>query len=351
MTSLRDIDVIAPNFKRRLSGVTSTIVQLVPFQREQGQKIAAVGPGLPPSVERIGYFSLLGLWRKPASGRPFRIWHARRNVEMVAGVLVRDVFRAPLRLVFTSDAQRHHRAFTKWLIGRMDAVVTTSARAASYLKVPYFLVPHGVDTRIFHPPANGEDDFSASGLGGKFAVGCFGRVRHQKGTDLFVDSMISLLPHYPDWTAVITGRVTAEHKQFADTLRKRVAEAGLSNRVVFAGEVDDVRLWYRRLTLYVAPSRNEGYGLTPLEAMASQTAAVTSDAGAYRDMIIEGQTGLVVAAGDGEALTGAIEQYLKDPELARRHGANALRHVRENFGLKRESDGLAEVYEAVWQEN
>lgn len=351
MTNLRDIDVIAPNFKRRLSGVTSTIVQLVPFQRAGGLKIAALGPGLPPSVTKIPYSALPGIWRKPASGRPFRIWHARRNVEMVAGVLLRDVMKAPLRLVFTSAAQRRHRAFTKWLIRRMDAVVTTSRRSASFLEVPYSLVPHGVDTGVFHPPALPEDDFASSGLGGKYAIGCFGRVRHQKGTDLFVDAMIRLLPQYPDWTAVITGRVTVEHKEFAGELARRVDKAGLSQRIVFLGEVDDIKPWYRRLTVYVAPSRNEGFGLTPLEAMASATVAVTSDAGAYADMIVEGETGFVVPAGDGDALTRAIEPYLKDPELARRHGENALRHVRENFDLQREADGLAAVYETIWRKN
>ncbi|MGG2478098.1 glycosyltransferase family 4 protein, partial [Rhizobium sp. BR5] len=70
-----------------------------------------------------------------------------------------------------------------------------------------------------------------------------------------------------------------------------VAAAGLSDRIVFQGEVDDIKPWYRRLTLYVAPSRNEGFGLTPLEAMASQTAVVASNAGAYEEMIVRGKTG------------------------------------------------------------
>ena len=66
-------------------------------------------------------------------------------------------------------------------------------------------------------------------------MGCFGRIRHQKGTDLFVDAMIALLPQFPDWTAVITGRVTPEHRGFADELKKKVDAAGLSDRIVFLG--------------------------------------------------------------------------------------------------------------------
>ena len=107
--------------------------------------------------------------------------------------------------------------------------------------------------------------------------------------------MIALLPEFPDWTAVVTGRVTVEHQAFARELERRVAEAGLADRIVFLGEVPDIKLWYRRLSLYVAPSRNEGFGLTPLEAMASGSPVVASDAGAYADLIAEGETGYVVA--------------------------------------------------------
>ncbi|MCT6838413.1 MAG: hypothetical protein M3036_12280, partial [Bifidobacteriales bacterium] len=52
-----NVEVIAPNFKRKLSGVTSTIVQLIPLQRANGVKIAAMGPGLPDTLPKIGWRS------------------------------------------------------------------------------------------------------------------------------------------------------------------------------------------------------------------------------------------------------------------------------------------------------
>lgn len=340
------VEVIAPNLKRRLSGVTSTIIQLLPLQaRTLG--IATLGPGLPDSLPRMRWWQVFALLKQPASGRK-RVWHARRNTEMVAGLILKTLFRAPLKLVFTSAAQREHRPFTKWLIRRMDAVIATSARSGSFLEVPHAVIMHGVDLQEFHPPRSAGDAFSASGLPGKYAVGCFGRVRRQKGTDLFVDAMIELLPIYPDWTAVIAGRVTAEQKAFGDELESRVAKAGLSERIVFLGEVPDIKPWYRRVSLYVAPSRNEGFGLTPLEAMASQTAVVASDAGAYAEMIVPGVTGAVVTAGEGNALTEAIRPYLADPALAEAHSVNALAHVTQHFPLQREADGVRAVYEQVW---
>ena len=163
-----------------------------------------------------------------------------------------------------------------------------------------------------------------------------------------LDRRRALLPDRPDWTAVITGRVTPEHRAFADGLKRGIAAAGLEKRILFLGEVADIKVWYRRVSLYVAPSRNEGFGLTPLEAMASGAAVVASDAGAYAELVDDGVTGAIVPAGDGAALTQAIRRYLDDPELAKRHGAEGLVEARACFPLEREAAGIETVYDDVW---
>ncbi|MBX8826129.1 glycosyltransferase family 4 protein [Ochrobactrum sp. SFR4] len=355
--SLIDTDILAPNFKKRLSGVTSTIVQLVPVQRKMGIRIAAVGRGLPDDLPHVNLRDLAGLWRKPASGKKFRIWHARRNVEMLAGIIMRDVLRMKLKVIFTSASQRHHKKFTKWLIRRMDGVLATSTRTASYLEVPNTVSMHGIDLEQFRPPQSEQDRFAATGLPGKYAIGCFGRVRHQKGTDLFVDAMIELLPRYPDWTAVVAGRATAEHVGFEKELQEKVRKAGLADRIIFLGEVpfvsadpagDSISAWYRRLDVYVAPSRTEGFGLTPLEAMASQTAVVTSDAGAYPEIVVEGETGYVVPS--GATMAPAIENYLRDPALAAQHAEKGLQRVREFFPLEREAKTIGDFYQRIFEQ-
>jgi mannosyltransferase len=342
---LRDVTVIAPNFKRRLSGVTSTIVQLVPALTRLGLNIAVTGPGLPGGLPHVRTRDLWRLWQRPSAGGN-RVWHARRNTEMAAGIVMRDLLRMPLKLVFTSAAQRRHQAFTKWLIRRMDRVVATSERSGLYLDVRHDVILHGIDTDAFQPALEGQNKFSASGLPGKHAIGCSGRIRHQKGTDIFVASMIELLPLYPDWTAIITGRATAEHQGFQTALLQQIAGAGLSKRILFLGEVEDIKLWYRRFSLFVAPSRNEGFGLTPLEAMASGSAVVTSDAGAYSELVGEG-AGCVVPAGDGGALTRAISIYMQDIEMTRKSGDVARKHVLARFRLENEARALLQIYAAL----
>ena len=183
--TLAEFEVIAPNFNRRYSGVASTIVRLVPLQAET-VNIVSVGFNLPGDVAQISAWKLLRMALTRPAAKPFRIWHARRNIEMLAGLLLKHVIRSPMKLVFTSAAQRHHTAYTRFLIRHMDAVIATTAKAKTYLQVPASVIMHGLDTEAFSPAADRRADWAAGGLPGRFGIGCFGRIRHQKGTDLFL---------------------------------------------------------------------------------------------------------------------------------------------------------------------
>ena len=145
---IRQIEVIAPNLKRRLSGVTATIARLVPLQARM-IGIVATGPGLPAEVPHL---PLSRVVRMPRD-RP-RVWHARRNTEMALGLFLRGVLRRRLVLLFTSASQRRHTGYTKWLISRMDGLIATSGRTAAYLERAPVVILHGIDTAGFSSEAS-----------------------------------------------------------------------------------------------------------------------------------------------------------------------------------------------------
>lgn len=346
---LRDTEVIAPNFKRRLSGVTSTIIQLIPLQRKQGLKIATLGLGLPDDIARISWGDALSFWRKPANRR-FRIWHARRNTEMLAGIVLKHILRVPLGLVFTSASQRNHTRYTKWLIRRMDAVIATSRKTSSYLEVPNTVVMHGIDLERFVPPRDRRQAKHDVGLDPeRLHVGCFGRIRKQKGTDLFVQALIPVLKNDIRWQAVIAGRTTAEHASFEKELIAEVDRCGVSEQLLFVGEHSDIERWYKALDLFVAPQRWEGFGLTPLEAMACGVPVVATDVGAFSELVVEGEAGIVLDTLDAREMSEAVSKYTSDDKLRLESGKAARDHVTERFGLSREAEGIRRVYENVWK--
>ena len=349
MENISDVEIIAPNFKRRLSGVTSTIIQLVPVQRALGQKVATLGPGLPGTLPHIGYSALARLWGRPKN-RALRVWHARRNVEMLPAIFLRDVLRMRLKIVFTSASQRKHSGWTKFLIRKMDAVIATSNRTAAYLDVPSTTIMHGIDTQRFFPAVDKATAKTAVGLpADRKIAGCFGRVRHQKGTDLFVDSMIDLLPQRPDWIAIIAGRATPAHVAFENDLKDKVKRAGLADRILFVGEHTNIPDWYRALDLFIAPQRWEGFGLTPLEAMATQVPVVATDVGAFSELLSTGEdeTGILIPANELAAMTDAASLFMDDPERTHLAGKRGLSRAIESFSIQGEASSIGAVYERL----
>jgi mannosyltransferase len=267
---------------------------------------------------------------------------------MIAGVLLRAL-GWPLKLVFTSAAQRQHTWITRWLIRRMDAIIATSRFSASFLKRQAAVVMHGVDTERYAPPADRSAAFAQSGLPGRYAIGCFGRVRAQKGSDVFVDAMCRLLPRYPDFSAVMVGAIVPEQQAFANELTKRIEATGLQSRIVITGEleIEEVERWYQRLTIYAFTSRNEGFGLTLIEAMSVGAALVAARAGAAELVVENGVTGVLTPPGDVDALVAALEPLMRDPRSAMAMGERARARVLEKFSLDAEANGIAAVYRTL----
>src|SRR6195952_2365150 len=337
------LQLIVPNLHRRYSGVTATNRMVAPKLAIMF-RAAWLGPDAPAGIAQGSSLDLLRLWGRQAP----LIWHARRNNEMIAGVVLRAL-GWPLKLVFTSAAQRHQTWITRWLLERMDAIIATSDASAAFVQRQTTVVPHGVDTDRYAPPPDRAAAFAEAGLPGRYAIGCFGRVRAQKGTDGFVGAMCRLLPRYPDFAAVIVGAITVDQSGFANDLKKRIETAGLQSRIVILGEVpiEEVERWYRRLTIYAFTSRNEGFGLTLIEAMSSGAALVASRAGAAEFVVEDGVTGVLTPPGDVDALAAALEPLLRDPAAAAAMGARARARVIAEFSLDAEAGRIAGVYHAL----
>ena len=335
--------VILGNSNSRFSGVTSTMLQTLPKVREK-VSLAVLGKHhLPDDVPVISFCELRKLKDEP------RVFHARRNNEMIQALTARKL-GANLKIVFTSTAQRYHSRFTRWLIGKMDGIITTCSAAASYLEnKPDVVIPHGIDLERYHPPADKSAAWEKLGFPGKFGIGIFGRVRPQKGVDVLIDSAIPLLKDNPDPTVVIVGETTPKFRDFQSELEDKVAQSGLSERIIFHGSRPSSELpgLFQGMSLVTALSRNEGFGLTVLEAMASGCAVLASHAGAWQDIITEGIHGITVPCGDVEATRESLATLIAHPEKLLSMGRAGHSHVEEHYTTEREAAALCEYYQVI----
>ena len=111
--------------------------------------------------------------------------------------------------------------------------------------------------------------------------------------------------------------------------------------------MDQIAEWYQVLDLFIAPQRWEGFGLTPLEAMACGVPVVATDVGAFSEIVTDPSLGRVVEPGDIPALADAAADMLSDRDSLTRSGTAARSHVEQNFDINGEAKTLVALYERL----
>jgi glycosyltransferase involved in cell wall biosynthesis len=129
------------------------------------------------------------------------------------------------------------------------------------------------------------------------------------------------------------------------TVEAEIHSLGLDGRVRLAGERDDVPALLAASDVFVLSSRSEGLPLSVLEAMAAELPVVASDVGGLRELVVDGETGILVPPGDAEALAAALGRLVEDRDLRRRLGAAGRAHAETFFDLTAFRRAHVELYE------
>jgi len=166
----------------------------------------------------------------------------------------------------------------------------------------------------------------------------------EKGIDHTLRALPSLLPRYPGMRYRIVGG--GSDKPRLVELSERL---GLSGHVEFEEGLSDEELTerYRRCSLFVLPSGQEGFGIVFLEAMRFGKACIGGSAGGTPEVIEDGETGLLVPFGDLETLRNALDRLIGDAELRRSMGLRGRERVRRLFAYERYRDRV-EAYLREW---
>lgn len=345
------LELIIGNSNKKFSGVTSTMLQVLPHQREQ-MELAVLGRHhLPDGTPNLGFLELARLCQKPLDCDRLCVFHARRNDEMIQALILKKLLGAKIKIAFTSTAQRHHSNFTKYLIRQMDGIITTSKYAGAYLDKPADVtIPHGIDHHTYAPAENKNEAWSTLALPGKYGIGIFGRVRKQKGLDLLIDAAIPLLKENPDPTIVVVGETTPQHQSYLDAQMQKMRDAGLEERMVVLGKqpFSEIPKLFRAMSVVAALSRNEGYGLTAPEAMSSGTAVFASEAGAWREVVRDGIDGYVVKCGDIESTRAGLAKLLTAPPAQRdAMGAAGRQRVLDHYTIEQEATAICDYFKSL----
>jgi glycosyltransferase involved in cell wall biosynthesis len=161
------------------------------------------------------------------------------------------------------------------------------------------------------------------------------RLTDQKGIDVAIRALADL----PGDTVLV---VLGDGPERA-ALQRLAQELGLERRVFLLGRVPDVGAWLGRASVLVHPARWEGFGLAVLEAMLAGLPVVATKVSALPELVVDGETGLLVPPGDPVAIARGIEQALAQPEL----GPAGLLRARAEFSVARMSDRTKALYASL----
>jgi glycosyltransferase involved in cell wall biosynthesis len=242
----------------------------------------------------------------------------------------------------------------RW-VQKYVAISQTTHRALLKVGVPVeqiTMVCNGVDTSAYcnGPPKPGLADSLGIPRGSR-VVGSIGHLERIKGIHHLIGAFSLLAEQMPDAICLLVGGTDDPNAEaYVESLHTRVAEHGLESRVIFTGYRKDVPDLVRLMDIVVHPSESESFGRSIAEAMASGRPVVGFDVGAVPELIVDGQTGLVVRPFDTAGLAAVIKRLLNDEPLRQQMGRAAQQRVRELYDLKRNVAAAIDILEQLADE-
>lgn len=241
---------------------------------------------------------------------------------------------------------------------RSDAYVAISGAVAEGLiemgipEKSVVVIPNGIDADAFEKASY---DF-AGDMAGKLPtldltdrplVFCAARnMDTTKGIDTLAEAAAILIEEWPADAPVPAPnfRVAGSGPEKALIRQFIAGEPELSERFQIVGYAPLIAPWYRACTVTVMPSRVEAAGVVALEAMSLSKPVVATRVGGIPEVVLDGETGILVDPDSPRALAEAIKTVLLDPELAQRLGEAGGRRVREHFTEKQMVDAYIELF-------
>jgi glycosyltransferase involved in cell wall biosynthesis len=300
---------------------------------------------------------LLGLprlWRVAGDLRADLLFsEAGRNALLLSGPLARRLgARARISALHSTGRWGHRSAFRtleRPLLARMDGLVACAGTQRDYLveqeglpRRKLHVITNGVDHRRFAPREDGARTRREEGLAAEHKVVVIvASLTPEKGHEVFVGAAARVLADVPEARFLIIGDGPRRA-----AIERLTGELGVREEVRLLGVRRDLPRLLPACDLHVLSSHpfRETLPISTMEGMACGLPTVNTDVGSVRDLVIDGETGRIVPAGDVEALARAMTGLLRDDDRRRRMGRSARRRIEDSFTLERTIRGYADYF-------
>ena len=200
-----------------------------------------------------------------------------------------------------------------------DRVICNSAYSRHFLTDHQpSLVSHSV---VIHNGIDLPEPLASRASMGTFRVTCVARIHPKKGHEVLIESIRHMETEGRPVELHVFGDNLPEHEDLRCRLEHQVEQSGLQDAVIWHGFVDDTAAMYRDCDVAVVPSVvPEEFSLVCVEAQSMTLPVVVTGPGGASEVVVDGETGLVVPPGDARALADALSALERDPDRRRRMG-------------------------------
>jgi glycosyltransferase involved in cell wall biosynthesis len=324
-------------------------------KRARGKRFARLVLPFRWYLDPRSYFPLRRLTRSLG----VNVVHVHGSRDTWRAMLLAGVLRESAVLVFTKHSGtpptiKKTDPLHRLLVRRLDAMVANSHYIRENTLETYPIEPskvkvihYGLGAEAVGSPARAETIRRelSRGLRDPLLVGMVASLSGGKRQDLFVRAAKGISRLHPECRFFIVG--VPGQIEYADRIREMIKTLGLEEKVNMTGFMEDIPSLMRALDLVVLPSNAEAFGIVLLEAMANGRAIVGSDSGAIPEIVRHGETGLLFASGNAEALEEAILRLIRSPEERLWMGEQGKRLFHERFVLDREVDDTERLYRSL----
>jgi glycosyltransferase involved in cell wall biosynthesis len=236
----------------------------------------------------------------------------------------------------------------KFQLDKADALIAVSKSMASFFNRVKSIetVYDGIDVSRFDLAGTDKaykirQEF---GIGDCFLVGMVAQLTPRKGHKDFIEAAALIQERYPDVKFLIVGSDILEKQITIDDLRHYADTVGARN-IIFTGQRDDdIEDIFKSLDCFVLPSHYEPLGRVVLEAMAAKVAVVATKSGGPEEIIVHGESGLLVNIKDLKDIAENVIKIIEDSVLRERMVDSAYQRVKERFSIDNYVKGVEGVY-------
>ena len=296
-----------------------------------------------PNLSKIRYFTSIILLKKTINQFQPNIIHAHYASSYgLLGFL--SMFRPFILSVWGSDIYHFpykniiNKFLIKIVIRYSDIICSTSIAMKKIIEKEYGrmdvkIIPFGIDTTLFRPSSRVENFFT---------VGTIKSIEAHNGIDCLLEAARLIVhDHKKNINFLIVGKGS-----LSSQMKKKVSEFNLTDHVNFTGYInpEEVQKYYKKLSVFIAVSTRESFGVSVLEAAACGIPSITSNIGGLKEVNLENKTGLLINPNDPKKLANSILFLYKNNKKRIELGKNARKRVVQDFNWNDNVRDMKNIY-------